>query len=38
MKFYQTSKKLAYYKDINYNDPVEYMNGYEEKEDVSKSF
>jgi hypothetical protein len=30
--------QLAYHKDINYSEPVEYMPGYEEKEDTIKAF
>ena len=30
--------QLAYHKDINYSEPVVYMNGYEENEDVIKAF
>ena len=30
--------QLTYHKDINYNEPVEYMNGVEVKEEVIKSY
>ena len=30
--------QLSYHKDINYSEIVEYMNGYEEKEEVIKAF
>ena len=31
-------QQLAYHKDIVYSEPVVYMNGYEEKEEVIKAF